>query len=68
MILTYVVPQNVKFLMVNEKFTIIMILLHYRIQVKIPTDKVKRTKTLNKVLTKLWTNASLSAKSVDVMP
>ena len=68
MILTCVVPPNVKFLMINEKFTIIMILLHYRIQVKIPTAKIKRTRTLNKVLTKIWENASVSAQSAAGVP
>jgi len=63
MILTCVVPPNVKFLIINEKFTIIMILLHYRIQVKIPTAKIKQTRTYKKVLSKMWENASVSAAS-----
>jgi hypothetical protein len=48
--------------MVNEQFTIIMILLFYRIQVKIPTTKLKRNPTLNKMLTRVWTG-SFSNKS-----
>jgi hypothetical protein len=45
-----------------------MILLHYRIQVKIPTAKIKRTRTLNKVLTQIWENASVSAQIATGVP
>lgn len=62
MILTCVLPPNVKFLMINEQFTIIMILLYFRIQVKIPTIKIKRSRTLNKMLSRVWTG-SISNKS-----
>jgi len=55
MILTCIVPQNVKFLIINEQFTIIMVLIYYRIQVKIPTKKIKRNRTLNRMLSRVWT-------------
>jgi hypothetical protein len=40
-----------------------MILLHYRIQVKIPLAKIQKSRTLNKMLSKVWETGSVSTKS-----
>lgn len=65
MILVHVVPVNVKDLIMQERFTIIMLLLHYSIQVKLPTAKLKRSRTFKKVLSRMWETATISGTSIN---
>ena len=68
MILVHIAPPNVKYTIINENYIIIMLLLHYNIQVKLPTAKLKRSRTFKKVLTKMWETASISANSAHAVP
>ena len=45
MILVSIAPPNVKYLIMNSKFTFIMLQLHYSIQVRLPMAKLKRSRT-----------------------
>lgn len=68
MILVHISPSNVKELIMKEQYTIIMLLLHNRIQVNLPTAKLKRSRTFKKVLTRMWENASVQGSSLSNVP
>jgi len=58
-ILVYINPQDVKFLILEQEFTIIMTLCQYDVQVRLLIVKMKKAKTMKKLVTKLWTNNSI---------
>lgn len=65
-ILVHISPYDVKFLVLEQEFAIIMTLCQYNVQVRMPISKIKRAKTMKKVVTKLWTiNSVYSTKMPD---
>jgi hypothetical protein len=58
-ILVHISPVDVKFLILNQEYAIIMTLVHNLIQVRLPIAKLKKATTLRKVMTSVWETESV---------
>ena len=63
-ILAHISPVDVKFLILNQEYAIIMTLVHNQIQVRLPISNLKKATTLRKVMSTVWETESVQTNKM----
>jgi hypothetical protein len=59
--LVHISPADVKFLILEQQYAIIMTLCQYNVQVRLLISKMKRARTMKKIVTKMWSRNSVNS-------
>lgn len=60
----HISPADVKYLILEEQFPIIMTLCQFNVQVRLLIAKMKRATTLKKLATRMWTKQSIQSQKM----
>ena len=63
-ILVHISPVDIKLLILNQEYAIIMILVHNQIQVRLPMVNLKKATTLRKVMSNVWETESVQTSKM----